>query len=946
MHILNQAFGGTDERIPESLTDFVGAHWDSMSPSDRTAALRLIGPVPGFRMTSTQPWRQIKAAARIGLTRCNDRQLAELLKHVFQKALSPRVDQFHAAVHPAVRCLVTREFQPEDSCPSRDPIGMDPNASDFSAARATLEEDLRPLFEQFTAIVACVGIPHWREPARQAFESWCSQGTPEMKQENSVQADAVPAAEAESDPGNTALSVSSVETVQEESEQIVTGAPTSTPETFTKLDHLLIDSVVASANGQHGAMNLACMEQACREFAKLNQKRPQSCFHWGFALGFVGAALPPHDSTFNTARRAWLVAGWLSFHARDSGSVALERLQGLAPADREAILAHPPASSTAALPIVQCLIANAAVDELLQWLSCLEIAPRELVVALRGLCVRLQNEDRLRELTHLVDGVSKCIVTFGPVFSIEMRVAYGSCLRRASKFDAAREVLQPVAELLEPSLVERDGAFINYEAAVLLQGEVDVEQTLCRERIARIEEFWFSTRMNPGHCWVRFREVLPKWLMLLEATEANRSTSVELSYLALMVAACSPAGWPQETELSRRCHELGGSALRRASGDLATARERSLLPRLRVLMAIHGARISQAEPACRDAVESIVLFERSEGELPQTIVDQVLEHALIIGVDAVADLICDRLERNAAGLIRTHLLESALQHQSVRGLILGRLDNVVEKLSPPDAWQLRSALFAALVDSGVQDEAVAELADDMIGVVMAREQDPAALINLFEEKERWQAVWLQPGEYAGVFAHLARRSADPGAKAAVASRLYSSFFHVVHDAADVELARDYIDALRSLHAEKSWIEGAEHLLQRCLDESSPIAESGVDGDREPVRVLFIGGDERQQHAEATVLGMLKTMAPHVEASFEYPGWSSNWGAKIDRAAQLIKRADIVVTLRFMRTLYGRRIRQLFNEHDKQWRASLGHGPQAIARAIAAAAAAFRAKNPA
>lgn len=941
MNMLNRAFGGNDERSPEILTDFLGSHWDSMSPPARTSALQLIGQIPGFRTTGTQPWRQIKAAARIGLTRCDERRLAELLKHVFQQALSAQIDRFHAAIHPAIRCSVTRDFQPDKACPSRDPCGMHPSDSDFTAARAMIVEDHRPLFEQFTAVVACVGIPHWRDPARQAFESWCSPGMPEKKQELSVQADAAPVADVDSHPGNTVVSLSSVEPVQEESEQVVTGEPTITPETFTKLDHLLIDSVVASANGQHGAMNLASIEQACREFAKLNQKRAQSCFHWGFALGFVGAALPPHDSTFNVARRAWLVAGWLSFHARNSASSALERLRALAPADRNAILAHQPASTTAAPPIVKFLIANAALDELMQWIPCLEGAPRELVFELRGLCVRLQNEGRLRELTQLVDGVSKCGRAFGQVFSIEMRVAYGSCLRQASKFDAARDVLHQVEEVLEPFLEERVEAFMSYEAALVLQGEVDVEQALCKVKIARIEEFWFSTKITPGHCWDRFREALPTWLMLLEATEANQSTSVDLSYLALMVAACSPAGCADSTEISRRCHELGGSALRSASAAQATAREKSLLPRLRVLMAIHGARISQSEPACRDAVESIVHFERSEGELPQTVVDQVLEHALIIGVDAVADLICDRIERNAAGLIRSHFLDSALQHQAVQGLVLNRLENVVEKLSSAHAWQLRSALFAALVDSGVRDETVAELADDMIGVVMAREEDPAALINLFEKRDRWQAVWQQQGEYAGVLAHLARRSADQGVKMAVAARLYASFFHVVQDTVDLELARDYIDALRSLHAEKSWIEEAEQLFRRRQSEQSLMATARIDDNRRPVRVLFIGGDERQQHQEATVLAILNTMAPYVQVSFEYPGWSSNWGPKVDRAASLIKRADIVVTLRFMRTLYGRCIRRLINEQDKQWRASIGHGPQAIARAIAAAAASVR-----
>jgi hypothetical protein len=107
-----------------------------------------------------------------------------------------------------------------------------------------------------------------------------------------------------------------------------------------------------------------------------------------------------------------------------------------------------------------------------------------------------------------------------------------------------------------------------------------------------------------------------------------------------------------------------------------------------------------------------------------------------------------------------------------------------------------------------------------------------------------------------------------------------------------------------------------------------------------VRVLFVGGDERQRREQDNIRRMVAARRRNVELDFEHPGWGSNWGPKLEAAVRKLRNADIVVMLRFTRTIYGEKLRQEISASGKQWRPTYGHGAPAIARAIASAAAEF------
>jgi hypothetical protein len=163
-----------------------------------------------------------------------------------------------------------------------------------------------------------------------------------------------------------------------------------------------------------------------------------------------------------------------------------------------------------------------------------------------------------------------------------------------------------------------------------------------------------------------------------------------------------------------------------------------------------------------------------------------------------------------------------------------------------------------------------------------------------------------------------------------------ALMHQVNERGGRALAEDLIEALKDLGVDESWTRDAEDRLN-AIASSQPAVQAKPAHQSLARRVLFIGGDERQQREESRTKALLSAMAPHAVATFEYPGWSSNWGGpKLERAKALIEKADVVVTMRFMRTLYGGHIRKLVNERGIQWRATIGHGPHAIARAMAEA----------
>ncbi len=103
-----------------------------------------------------------------------------------------------------------------------------------------------------------------------------------------------------------------------------------------------------------------------------------------------------------------------------------------------------------------------------------------------------------------------------------------------------------------------------------------------------------------------------------------------------------------------------------------------------------------------------------------------------------------------------------------------------------------------------------------------------------------------------------------------------------------------------------------------------------------VRILFVGGDERQALHDNRARKMLEASYPWIEVRFIHTGWSSNWGKCADQIARLIPSYDALVVMRFVPTKLGRAARKAAGKHRTPWHACTGRGPESIVNSIVSA----------
>jgi hypothetical protein len=103
-----------------------------------------------------------------------------------------------------------------------------------------------------------------------------------------------------------------------------------------------------------------------------------------------------------------------------------------------------------------------------------------------------------------------------------------------------------------------------------------------------------------------------------------------------------------------------------------------------------------------------------------------------------------------------------------------------------------------------------------------------------------------------------------------------------------------------------------------------------------LRIIYVGGNEIQQRYEPEIRAELATEYPDLTVDFEYPGWSSNWGAVADGIKARLSNYQGLVLSYFVRTIFGRTIRKMCT-NDCPWWAAPGHGKASIKRGILAAA---------
>jgi hypothetical protein len=124
--------------------------------------------------------------------------------------------------------------------------------------------------------------------------------------------------------------------------------------------------------------------------------------------------------------------------------------------------------------------------------------------------------------------------------------------------------------------------------------------------------------------------------------------------------------------------------------------------------------------------------------------------------------------------------------------------------------------------------------------------------------------------------------------------------------------------------------GVDARITAVEKTEGPSSTSGAEPDAIPVRVFLVGGDERQSKHDDWIREQLAEKDPGVTIEFLRPGWSGNWSSNLDEAIRTLRRVDGVVVMKFMRTVFGRRLRR---EIEVPWRGCHGAGRNAMLNSI-------------
>lgn len=702
-------------------------------------------------------------------------------------------------------------------------------------------------------------------------------------------------------------------------DQLEEDDPTRQP-SFTTLDRLLILAAVDAAQGIEGALNEDQLDDVVDELVTLNGRRHQSYFHAGFRNVLFDKPVREELPAENPSRLRWYWTG---------------AVQGWARRERW-----------------DCIVREHATNPVVRELGNGSSAAS--VVAVRHIVEALRREGRTSEIAKLVK--VRAIVQQPRLFRMMLEAA----TELLGKGDAASAL--PLFELLMKTRTELEKRGVSPTERLLLDAH---------RRMAHC--------LRHLHQHARARRLLRD--LLKQDPDPNIHAMVHAD-LGLMVGGFDVL---EEVLLPLRREELGGVVDRLAKGvehfrdsvGIETAYSAHGHYCLGVLALARAVEDHKFE----DAEHHLQCTRAHFSEAADSYSSNLVEHGnLYFGIAKALQLSSNKLA-HAADVITSSLASGArmpsyLIDQTVEALGLaeekGDLKRVTEAIietgGNPDLDELAKCQ-AALDHCPALADKLAERAEADGRSATNRAADLRSALRGYRHRGDWRAV----GE---VLDRLERLAKDDVA--------VPEFLELLEDRASYDLAWDLEDATIArarCHEDRGEFPEAVNVLRQDLfyrlatterdaglNDAAGILERirgyGIDPDyysgmtsryngllqaaeaeapAEPdrsgsVRVLVVGGGEKQAKAEDVVHARLKEEHPHIRARFIQSGWSGNWSRPFSEMEREMKNHDALVIIRFMRTHLGRGIRRSW---DGVWRSCWGSGPGAIVEAVARAAAAVR-----
>lgn len=876
---------GPDER------EDVARAFMAENPVNRGNLARLVADARNFRLSTVERWPDAKIAdAMKHVPVSTAKYAASLLEMV------PRTPAGHAMGHRLAGLL---RLSDPDAVLDPDAAGVSEEAV-RKAADALLDEfGARETFVCFLAVVLL------RVPLAEPLQRWMQEQT--SAEPAPEEAPDVAPAPAEEPPTDHVRADEVDETGRER--------------TFTTLDRVLIQAAVDAKHGNEGALSEDEVDDMVDDYVHLSGRRYRSHFHAGFRDALFGR--PPADTLPATSRSherwywAGAVQGWarLELWPRIVGAYDQHELV-------QSLGDGYPASIAAVGDLVRAFREEGRLDDLAAFVQTRALTAfsspdlfRSLLDAATDL-LRQGEAARALPIFELLERASRSTKRDGPFSDDQLILAAkrrrAHCLRQLNQHDTARRIL---TNLLKRGPAPPIRAMLHADLGLMSGGFSGLDDVRLPQRLASLERAKAQLEAGRDH--------------FARAVDDNVRYASHGHFCLGVLALCNRDYAVATTHLEQ-AHAVIGTGSGHYDEQLVA----------RVVLYLGIARVvGLAEEDLSRGARLVADGLNAGSSLPPYLVKEVME-ALDLGPK-------DDL-RNVAQLVKQNGDELAF-------------DALAASPAVEHCTWLAPALYErAQRPMRKKAEAVVDLHAALRGYRGAAAGDPGASEHAFKVLDMLEGYAMQ-GIGADRFMEMLSRDdydcpplqiedarvaharcLEAQGKNYDAAAVLDPIFHQLAADRRVFDAGGVLQKIKDLGMPADHYEHMERRLEELTVPSDDAeAEESPDDAARAVSVLVVGGDERQAKWQDRVQVAVKRADVLVTVHFVRSGWSANWQQQIEQVQGLLQKCDAAVVMRFMRTHFGRKVREECGAADVPWRFCWGAGVTAQVRAVEEAARAAR-----
>lgn len=686
-------------------------------------------------------------------------------------------------------------------------------------------------------------------------------------------------------------------------------------EGLTTLDRVLIKTIIAAVGDSEGSLTVDQADEVIDELLHLSVDRHQTYFHRGFLYALLDR---PRVEGFesNESRRAWQLAGELAALARRGEYAEIVLRQDANPAEFNAMLRHPSASSSGARDLFEALWLQGYRARAAQSLTPDLIRRRgpafmNLLLHRAVEQIHAQQESDARRILQLLDSAidDPAREVLGERFEFEVQRRITQCLRVDGSFEQAAAEFETLLTAAPPEMV----------------AEIHTDRGLCRGQFRRLGDVRIPPSEADAKAVVfRIRAGMAHFDEAVRSRGRRASSRYVLGVLSLLEGEYADA----------RMHLV--EAYEGAAADKALLeryRSSGVYGRILVAYAL-SIFLDYAEVHFTFATE---LLREADGhfarsEWPEWLLARAVEVAagfsgdgarLIEFVSEQFPAILDQSSQNVALLDRSALLRSVIERNSAD-----------DRRPRSKRWTDNEALLEFHRLHG-DHEAASQVLDRLEELALVDASLRASFLTLLEHPSRLDPLWddediltsriqllqldCRLDEAAEALARLGHRY--------IALRRFGEAGNVV--------AR-----LRSCDPESKYCDAIIGRLPKLSSETVASDPSGNDDhvqrylSTRTLSVLFVGGGERlEKHDERVIETLGSRFGPNLTLTFEHDSWSHNTGRTFAALKNPVRDSDVIVLSDLMRTNLGRSLRRLINDEGKMWAPCTMDGIEGMSRAI-------------